>query len=83
LVRKFFDQKIRQFQGSAVATILLQSEPARAYEIAIEETNTALSMLRIFSSSTREPLSYYPGAVWGSSNISCGYLIALKEGNLN
>ena len=83
LVRKLFDQKIRQFQGSAVATILLQAEPARAYEIAIEETNTALSMLRIFSSSTREPLSYYSAAVWGSSNISKGYLIALKEGNLN
>jgi hypothetical protein len=83
LVSKLFDQKIRQFQGYAVATILLQAEPARAYEIAIEETNTALSMLRIFSSSTREPLSYYPAAVWGSSNISSGYLIALKEGNLN
>ncbi len=83
LVRKLFDHKIRQFQGYAVATILLQAEPARAYEIAIEETNTALSMLRIFSSSTREPLSYYPAAVWGSSNISSGYLIALKEGNLN
>jgi hypothetical protein len=83
LVRKLFDLKIRQFQGYAVATILLQAEPARAYEIAIEETNTALSMLRIFSSSTREPLSYYPAAVWGSSNISSGYLIALKEGNLN
>lgn len=48
LVRKLFDQNIRQFQGYAVATILLQAEPARAYEIAIEETNTALSMLRIF-----------------------------------
>ena len=84
LVRKLLDQQnIRQFQGYAVATILLQAEPARAYEIAIEETNTALSMLRIFSSSTREPLSYYPAAVWGSSNISSGYLIALKEGNLN
>jgi hypothetical protein len=84
LVRKLFDQQnIRQFQGYAVATILLQAEPARAYEIAIEETNTALSMLRIFSSSTREPLSYYPAAVWGSSNISKGYLIALKEGNVN
>jgi hypothetical protein len=83
LVRKLFDQNIRQFQGYAVATILLQAEPARAYEIAIEETNTALSMLRIFSSSTREPLSYYSAAVWGSSNISKGYLIALKEGNLN
>ena len=83
LVRKLFDQKIRQFQGYAVATILLQAEPARAYEIAIEETNTALSMLRIFSSSTREPLSYYPAAVWGSSNISSGYLIALKEGKFN
>ncbi len=84
LVRKLFDQQnIRQFQGYAVATILLQAEPARAYEIAIEETNTALSMLRIFSSSTREPLSYYPAAVWGSSPISSGYLIALKEGNLN
>ena len=83
LVRKLFDQKIRQFQGYAVATILLQAEPARAYEIAIEETNTALSMLRIFSSSTREPLSYYPAAVWGSSNISKGYLIALKEGKFN
>ena len=83
LVRQLFDQKIRQFQGYAVATILLQAEPARAYEIAIEETNTALSMLRIFSSSTREPLSYYSAAVWGSSNISKGYLIALKEGNFN
>ena len=83
LVRKLLDkQNIRQFQGYAVATILLQAEPARAYEIAIEETNTALSMLRIFSSSTREPLSYYPAAVWGSSNISKGYLIAFKEGNL-
>jgi hypothetical protein len=40
-------------------------------------------MLRIFSASAQEPLSYYPCAVWGSSNISRGYLMVLKEGNLN
>lgn len=83
LAKKFFDQKIREFQGHAVASILIQAEPARAYEIAIEETNVALSMLRIFSTSTREPLLYYPCAVWGSSNINHGYLMALKEGNLS
>jgi hypothetical protein len=83
LTRTIFDENIRKFQGYAVASILLEAEPRRAYEIAIEETNLALSMLRIFSTSTQEPLSYYPCAVWGSSNINRGYLIALKEGKFN
>jgi len=83
LAKMLFDKRIREFQGHAIATISLEAESERAYEIAIEETNTALSMLRIFSASAQEPLSYYPCAVWGSSNISRGYLMVLKEGNLN
>lgn len=83
LAKMLFDKRIREFQGHATATILLEAEPERAYEIAIEETNQSLSMLRIFSASAQDPLSYYPCAVWGSSNIRHGYLIALKEGNLN
>jgi len=83
LAKMFFDQKIRGFQGHAITAISLQAEPERAYEIAIEETNVALAMLRIFSPDTQEPLSYYPCAIWGSANISRGYLMALKQGNFN
>lgn len=83
LARMLFDKRIREFQGHAVGIFSIEAEPERAYEIAVEETNTALSMLRIFSPTSREPLSYYPCAVWGSSSIRHGYLIALKEGSLN
>lgn len=83
ITKMLFDKKIRCFQGYTAATILIEAEPNRANEIALEETHTALAMLRVFSVAAQEPLIFYPCSVWGSSNIDYAHFISLKEGNLH
>lgn len=54
------DKWRREFQGFAAATIKLFAEPQRASEIALEETEKAVALLRFFSPAGHipEPISY-------------------------
>jgi hypothetical protein len=60
LLKQFFSGKRKKFQGFAAATIKLTAEPKKAFEIAQEEAEKSISLLRIFSPafSTAKVTSY-------------------------
>lgn len=82
-VKQLFDEKRKKIQGYAAATIKLFAEPERAYEIAQEEAEKAISLLRIFS-----PASFFPQVVSyctmiGRENIESKLYFTLHEGQLH
>ena len=68
-VKNLISKEFRPFQGYTAATISINAESERAKEIAYEETNKALNMLRIFSIAALHPKAYSPCAIWGSTFI--------------
>ena len=48
-VRNGMERRRRKFQALATATMKIEAEPDRAYEIAYEETDKSVSLLRFFS----------------------------------
>lgn len=50
-----FERKRAKFQNLAVATMKIEAEPEHAYEIVLQETERALSILRLFSPSNLYP----------------------------
>lgn len=81
-VEPLFDKKRGKIQGYAAATIKLYAEPERAYEIAQEEAERAISLLRIFS-----PAYFFPQIVsyctmLGRENIESELYFTLNEGRL-
>jgi hypothetical protein len=57
-VRKGFERHRREIQGLATATMKVEAEPERAYEIAFEEIDRTMSVLRFFS-----PANFHPSKV--------------------
>jgi hypothetical protein len=49
------ERRRRKFQGLATATMKIEAEPDRAYEIAYEETDKSVSLLRFFSPAMLDP----------------------------
>lgn len=56
-------------QGTAAATIKLIAEPIRAQEIAVEETEKSLSILRFFSPVNLDPELHSYCQIYGKENI--------------
>lgn len=54
-IQQIIDEKREKIQGFASATIKILAEPQRAYEIAFEEADKAISLLRIFSPANCTP----------------------------
>ncbi|MDQ1274312.1 MAG: Apea protein [Planctomycetota bacterium] len=81
-VKQSFDKKRNKIQGHAASTIKLCAEPARAYEIAQEETERAISLLRVFSSAFIFPRVVSYCAMLGRENIESKLYFTLDEGQL-
>jgi hypothetical protein len=52
---RVFRQQQKVFQGLAAATVTVVAEPKRALEIAVEESEKVISLLRFFSPAARNP----------------------------
>ncbi len=66
--KKYIEKIRKEIQGLATATIKVQAEPIRAYEIAIEETEKAIGILRIFSPANFSPTKICYSAPWGKQH---------------
>jgi hypothetical protein len=55
-VKTGMERRRRKFQALATATMKIEAEPDRAYEIAYEETDKTVSLLRFFSPAMLDPL---------------------------
>lgn len=67
-IKLYFERNRKEIQGLAAATIKVEAESLRAYEIASEETEKAMSALRFFS-----PVNFFPTKVcycapWGKQH---------------
>ena len=54
-VKTGMERRRRKFQALATATMKIEAEPDRAYEIAYEETDKSVSLLRFFSPAMLDP----------------------------
>jgi hypothetical protein len=54
-VKQYFTRKRSQIQNRAVSIIKVEAEPRLAYQIAFEETERALSVLRLYSPTNLHP----------------------------
>jgi hypothetical protein len=55
-VKTGMERRRRKFQALATATMKIDAEPDRAYEIAYEETDKTVALLRFFSPAMLDPL---------------------------
>lgn len=67
-IKIYFERIRKDIQGLATATIKVEAEPIRAYEIAFEETERAMSVLRIFSPVNFSPTKICYSAPWGKQH---------------
>lgn len=81
-VDQLFDEKREKLQGYAAATIKLSAEPERAYEIAQEEAERAISLLRVFSAACFSPSGVSYCTMIGRENIESKLYFILSEGQL-
>ncbi|MGB7923442.1 MAG: hypothetical protein WCF57_09375 [Pyrinomonadaceae bacterium] len=63
-VRKGIERRRPEIQGLATATIKIEAEPERAYEIAFDETDRTVSVLRLMS-----PANFHPAKICYSAPI--------------
>lgn len=77
-----FDKEQNKIQGLAAATMKLEAEPIRAFEIALEETEKSIGLLRCFSPSNFDPEKTSYCVVFGKENLENTKHLVLHEGNL-
>ncbi|QOX79502.1 hypothetical protein FY034_11320 [Trichlorobacter lovleyi] len=82
-IRKLFDKDMRDFQGYAAATLIVEADPSRAEEIALEETQKSLLILRLFSAAAFHPKITTKYNIWGSEQIDRAKILFLKEDKLS
>lgn len=79
-IEKYFDEKRKKIQGYATATTKLCAEPNRAWEIAREESEKAISLLRVFSPACFIPQAVSYCTMFGQQNIQSKlYLTFAKD----
>jgi hypothetical protein len=79
MVKQFIDQRRREMQRKAAATIKLVAEPERASQIAFEEAERAISMLRFFSPANFDPqLVSYCGLL-GTQHFDLKKVLIIRE----
>lgn len=67
-IKIYFERIRKEIQGFATATIRVEAEPIRAYEIAFEETERSMSALRFFSPANFSPTKICYCASWGKQH---------------
>lgn len=81
--KKIYFERIRKdIQGLATATIKIEAEPIRAYEIAFEETERALSILRLFSPANFSPIKICYSAPWGKQHQDSDRFLLIENGKI-
>ncbi len=82
-ISRYFEDRIRKFQGYAAATMSIEADPHRAKEIFLEESRRSLLALRMFT-----PASFHPRVnsvfdLWGSVKTSSTILLYCLEDHLD
>jgi hypothetical protein len=78
-IRKGVERRRPIIQGLATATIKVEAEPERAYEIAFEEVDRTVSILRIFSPANMHPAKVSYSAPVGRQHLD-NYTYLVVEG---
>lgn len=81
-IQMLLDEEQKIIQGLAAATMKVNAEPNRAFEIVLEETEKSIGLLRFFS-----PSNFYPEitshcTVLGKENFESTNHFILKDDNL-
>ncbi len=79
-IERYFDEKRKKIQGYATATIKLCAEPNRAWEIAREESEKAISLLRVFSPACFIPQAVSYCTMYGQQNIQSKLYLTFANG---
>lgn len=78
--RMVFDQAQRKMQGWAAATLSIQGEEHYALDVARQEADEAVAILRLFTPSILSPVSRSFCALWGRHNLeSTEYVMMQKD----
>lgn len=79
VIKQFIDQRRREMQGYAAATIKVQTDSERASQIAYEEAERAVSMLRFFSPANFDPqLVSYCGLL-GTQHVDHKRFLTIRD----
>jgi hypothetical protein len=76
------DEERRELQGFAAATVRLHAEPRRASEVASEEAERALAMLRFFSPANRLPEMVSYCTLLGKEHIEETKELVVQDGRV-
>lgn len=79
---QIINEEQKKIQGLAVASMKVNAEPTRAFEIALGETEKSIGVLRCFSPSNFNPEKTSHCTVLGKENLERTNHLILKESNL-
>lgn len=77
-----FDEEQEKIHGLAAATMKVNAEPIRAFEIALEETEKSIELLRFFSPINFDPEKTSRCVVFGKENLESTKHLVMENGNL-
>ena len=72
----------KESQGFAAATIQLHAEPSRAIEVALSESERAISLLRIFTPENLSPKMLSYCTLSGNRNLETRKCLVVKNGQI-
>jgi len=68
-ITSFFEKKRKKLQGLSAGVISIIADPERAKEIAVEETNQAIALLRLFHPASMTPKTHCYCTMKGQENL--------------
>lgn len=77
-----FDEEQKKIQGLVAATMKVNAEPTRAFEIALEETEKSIGLLRCFSPFNFNPEKTSRCVVFGKENLETTKHLVFQDDNL-
>ena len=80
-IQNFYKEQ-NKIQGLAAATMKLEAEPIRAFEIALEETEKSIGLLRCFSPSNLDPEKTSYCVVFGKENLEHTKHLVFQDNSL-
>jgi hypothetical protein len=81
-LKKYFDKERRQIQGLAAGTMVLKADPVRAGEIAIDEIERMLNLVRFFEPSNFHPSISSHCTILGKQNLQTTKFYTVENGML-
>lgn len=78
-VQQFIERIRKEIQGLATATIKVEAEPRRAYEIAAAESENAMNILRFFATANFHPTKICYSAPWGKQHQDSDRYLLVKD----